>query len=136
LVGSLLNDIYIIGATEQRKSAQFLECWEFLMIMEHIQPDYKREEYKEMFYKHADLSIQGKNEQVMSLSRFAKLCMMKNLLSKRHQNLFMKKYKVLSSSNFNFDVFCNKFRSEYMVEVVLTSAQDLKHFYEERGQRS
>ena len=89
------------------------------MIMEHIEQDYKRDDYKEMFYKHADLSIQGKNEQVMSLSRFAKLCMMKNLLSRKSQNSFLKKNKIGSSATFNFDVFCTRFRSEYMVARVV-----------------
>ena len=114
LIGTLLNDIYITGATDNREAIQYMECWEFLMIMEHVEyQQYEKEEFKTLFYRYADLSIEEKNDQVMSLSRFSKLCMMKNYLSKETQKGYFKKYKI--SNNFNFDSFSMKFRSEYMV---------------------
>lgn len=114
LVGSLINDIYIIGATDERREMQFLECWEFLLIIENVEPEkFNKAELKELFYKHADLSVEQGGEQVISMNRFAKLCMMKNLLSKRAQKNYFKKHKI--GTSFQFDQFATKFRTDYMV---------------------
>lgn len=124
LLGSLLNDLYILNVKDEERQGDFLECWEFLMIIEHVEPaEYNRESLKELFFKNADTTLKSRQTQVMSLSRFSRLCVMKGYLSKLSQKAYFKKSKITHS--FNLDNFCSKFRSEYMASFFLTLASNI-----------
>ena len=110
----MVNDIYLVGASDDPRIVPHLECWEFLMILENVEPQlFRRNEFKELFYKYADIYVEGKTGQLMSLSRFCKLCLMKSLLSVEAQKTFFKQHKV--KPDFDFDAFSSRFHVEYMV---------------------
>lgn len=114
----MVNDIYLVGASEDSRAIPHLECWEFLLILENVEPqDFKREEFKQLFYKYADISVEGKSGKFMSLSRFCKLCLMKNLLSVDAQKAFFKQHKI--KADFDLETFSSRFHSDYMVAISL-----------------
>lgn len=118
LVGSMVNDIYLVGTTDDSRVTPHLECWEFLLILENVESQvFKKDEFKELFFKYADIYVEGKVGQLMSLSRFCKLCLMKSFLSVNAQKVFFKKHRI--KTDFDFDSFSSRFHSEYMVAVCL-----------------
>lgn len=127
LVGSMLGDIYLICTTEDSNIAPHIECWEFLMILEHLEPEtFERQEFKELFYKYADLIVEGTTGQMMSLTRFCKLCLMRNLLSMESRKAYFKKHRI--SNMFDFEDFSKQFHSCYMVTSIYCSNVCLRLF--------
>ena len=78
---------------------------------------FKRDEFKELFYKYADISVEGKSGHFMSLSRFCKLCLMKSLLSVNAQKAFFKQHRI--KPDFDLEDFSSRFHSDYMVAIDL-----------------
>lgn len=114
----MVDNIYLVGATDDSRATPHLECWEFLLILENVEPQaFKKDEFKELFFKYADIADENSSGHLMSLSRFCKLCLMKTFLSVQAQKLFFKKHKI--KPDFDFDSFSNRFHSEYMVAVDL-----------------
>lgn len=131
LVGSMLGDIYLIGTSDDSRTTPHLECWEFLMILEHLDPDtFERQEFKELFYMYADLTVEGTTGQLMSLTRFCKLCLMRNLLSIESRKAYFKKHRI--SNMFDFEDFSKQFHSCYMVNNILTAATAIGYILQAR----
>ena len=113
LINSILGRLYVIFDKGDHSK---IESWEFLILIKYIEPEeYNPVEMKKLFYSHADSSLEIREIPAMSLGRFSKLCLMKDLLGKDAERSFHKVMKKMDELS-NLEEFTQKYRAIYRVK--------------------
>lgn len=124
LVDSIIGNLWITYDNENNNQ-NMLESWEFGLLCQYIESsNYEEESTRLLFYRHADSKLDYRDIPAMSLSRFARVCLIKQIMTKEEEKRYHKNTKRVMFSN--LEVFTQKYRTFYRVSLAMTFKSKLK----------